>query len=181
MRYKKNGAPMIPVIIPMGISEKAIVLEIVSEIVRNIAPRSMDAGIVFFVLHPISILVIWGITRPTQPMTPDIATEEATMTTVKTITAVRRSFVFTPRERDSESLIDKRLILQERRYSISDEASMGRAAILTSLEPTLEREPIRKYVIDGRVFSGSAMSFTKLSSDENRELIMIPPSTRPNM
>lgn len=47
MRYKKNGAPIKDVRIPIGSSTVAIDLEIVSTRRRNEEPNSIDAGTVF--------------------------------------------------------------------------------------------------------------------------------------
>lgn len=44
MRYRKNGAPMKAVRIPIGISAVVAVRETLSTMMRNVAPKSMEAG-----------------------------------------------------------------------------------------------------------------------------------------
>ena len=166
---------------PIGISENAIVLEIVSARVKKVAPRIIDAGIVFRVLHPMIIRVMCGITSPIQPITPEIATEDATIITERTKTIDLKSFVFTPNDFASSSLSDNKLILQESKNNKSIEPSIGNATLIASSLVHPEREPIKKYVIDGRVSFGSAISFAKLNRDEKIELIIMPPSTRPRI
>ena len=62
---------------PMGISEPVSVRESKSIITINAAPREMLTGISFWLLLPVSILPIWGITSPTQPMVPLMHTAAA--------------------------------------------------------------------------------------------------------
>ena len=181
IRYKKNGAPTRLVRIPIGISENEIVLEIVSARVRKAAPRIIDAGLVFRVLHPMIILVMCGITRPIHPITPDIETADATIITDRIKTIDLRSFVFIPRDFASSSFKDNRLILQESKNSITMDTKIGGATLSASTAVHPEREPIKKYVMDGSVSFGSAINFAKLNKEEKIELIMMPPSTNPRI
>ena len=45
MRYKKNGAPMKAVKIPIGISAVVAVRETLSTVIRKAAPKNIEAGI----------------------------------------------------------------------------------------------------------------------------------------
>ena len=74
----KNGPPNIAVIIPTGISVGAMmVLAIVSQIIKKLAPNSIDTGIRILRSEPTNSREIWGTINPTKPMGPVIATTVA--------------------------------------------------------------------------------------------------------
>ena len=75
---------MSPVITPTGISAgKKTVLASVSAHKRNAAPAKNEAGIMDRISGPIKNLVICGIMRPTNPITPLKATDMAVKTPAK--------------------------------------------------------------------------------------------------
>ena len=133
-----------------------MLLAIVSTIVRNDAPRSMDAGMLSFVLLPTIMREKCGITSPTHPICPDDATDAAVRRVEAVIAARRSSDVFTPMLLASSSE-------RERRFILHDMSRIGMDAMIATVNTRMrsellneERDPMRKYVIAGRVSSVSA-------------------------
>ena len=88
-RYKKNGAPMKAVTIPMGISTGAMMVRHNrSATSNNKAPNKADAIKRFLCSGPISLRTICGITRPTKPITPLTLTQAPTPRAVNKITFI---------------------------------------------------------------------------------------------
>ena len=155
-----------------------MLLAIVSTIVRNDAPRSMDAGMLSFVLLPTIMREKCGITSPTHPICPDDATDAAVRRVEAVIAARRSSDVFTPMLLASSSE-------RERRFILHDMSRIGMDAMIATVNTRMrsellneERDPMRKYVIAGRVSSVSATSLIKLVELEKRLLTIIPQSIR---
>ena len=114
-------------------------------------------------------------------MIPLTATEDAVMRDAATIATALIAFVLTPRDSASSSGSESMFSLHERMIIGMIEISMGGKSIFTSSLPAPAREPIRKYVMAGSSFSGSATSFMKLVPDWNIELIIMPPRTSPSI
>ena len=86
-------------------------------------------------------------TRPTQPIMPDTATDEAVISEAAVTAMARISLVFTPSDSASSSVSESRPILQDSMTSTAAGRAMGRMIRPSSSVPTPASEPIRKYVI----------------------------------
>jgi len=59
---------------PMGISWGSTARVMVSAHKRSVAPASMEIGNSFLLSGPVRKRIIWGTSRPTNPIIPDMAT-----------------------------------------------------------------------------------------------------------
>ena len=99
--------------IPIGTSDVLIIREIVSTRIKKEAPKNIDEGIVFLVSQPRIILTICGITRPIQPITPDIATDDEIIKLDARITIVLITLVLVPSDFASSSDSERILIFHD--------------------------------------------------------------------
>ena len=84
---------------PIGISDVAMLRDAVSTAVRNAAPRSIEAGTAVLASVPAVILVIWGMTSPTQPIIPATATVNAVISDADAIAMALVILTGMPRDR----------------------------------------------------------------------------------
>ena len=81
----KTGVPIKAVITPTGSSEAPVTTRAkASQATRKMPPRIADVGINILWSGPISSLVMWGIIRPTNPITPLIETTAPVINEPKT-------------------------------------------------------------------------------------------------
>lgn len=69
-RYRNKGLPMIAVTTPTGTPVDPTTLPMQSQAMRKNPPNAADAGIRYRLSDPRNILIIWGATSPTKPITP---------------------------------------------------------------------------------------------------------------
>src|SRR5262249_38592253 len=100
---RKNGAPSTAVNMPSGVSTRARLRASRSTSSMNEAPSSMAAGSSRPKRGPTIMRAMWGIIRPTQPITPETATTLAVMRVAARITTARRRATSMPSERASSS------------------------------------------------------------------------------
>ena len=144
MRYRKNGAPMKAVRMPIGISAVVAVRETLSTMMRNVAPKSMEAGREYVALLPVILRAMCGTMRPTQPICPDTATALAVMRVLAPMATDLRSLVFTPRLLASSSDRDRMFSFQETNSNVAKEMAIGIAMTCRSWKLHPAKEPMRK-------------------------------------
>ena len=85
----KNGAPIIAVTTPIGISAGLIkVRDIISAKTNKIAPASAEQISKALCLGPINKRIICGIINPTKPIIPDRATLTPTQSAINNISCL---------------------------------------------------------------------------------------------
>ena len=93
----KIGKPNNPEMILIGNSAVVIILFKMSTINKNELPIKKDNGTVYLLLFPTNNLTIWGITKPTHPIEPEIDTEHATKTVAHIKKIILFRFILTPK------------------------------------------------------------------------------------
>ena len=98
--------------------------------------------------------------RPTQPITPEMATHEAVRRVAHTMQMRRRAATLTPSDCASSSP-KARMLKRHRRASRGTTPRMkGTEETVRSFHVTLAMEPMSQYVISGSLESGSAVYLT---------------------
>lgn len=133
MIYKKTGAPITAVMIPIGISDARTDLEMSSETSKKAAPDRAEAGMRWVQLLPKTFLQILGIINPTQPIMPPAEMLAAVSKVAQTMTMNLKRLVLIPMLCASSSLSDRRLILYRKKKSGTAPTSIGINAASTFL------------------------------------------------